>query len=82
MGNQLTEDTAEQSIVIPLRVGDRVSLFDEVDTDEGGFIAGTMFEDTVEQYVPQTGLLKFENSDIGRAEFNRLVEQAEGIQIV
>ena len=82
MGKQLTQDTVEQSIVVPLRVGDRVSLFDEVDTEEEGFIAGTMFEDTVEQYVPQTGLLRFENSDIGRAEFNILVEQAEGIQIV
>lgn len=84
MGNELTQDMSIQSITVPLRVGDRVSLFDEVDKEEGaeGFTASPMFEDTVEQYVPQTGLLRFEDSDIGRAEFHKKVEQAEGIQIV
>lgn len=77
MGSTLT-----QEISVPLEVGDRVTLFDEVDEDEGGFAAGTMFEDTVEQYVPQTGLLRFEDSDIGRAEFKELLDKAEGIQII
>jgi hypothetical protein len=72
-----------QEFSVPLRVGDRVTLFDEVDIDkDGGFVAGTMFEDTVEQYSPQTGLLRFENSDVGRADFKDLLDEAEGIQIV
>jgi len=77
MGNNLA-----QEISVPLTVGDRVSLFDEVDAEEGGFAAGTMFEDTVEQYVPDTGLLRFEDSDIGRAEFKQLLDEAEGLQII
>jgi hypothetical protein len=78
MTTQLT-----QEISVPLRVGDRVTLFEDVDIDkDGGFAAGTMFEDTVEKYVPDTGLLRFEDSDIGRAEFEGLLDEAEGIQII
>lgn len=71
-----------QEISVPVTVGDRVSLFKDVDKDEGGFIADTMFEDTISRYNPDTGLLRFENSDIGQAEFKEMLEEAEGIQIV
>lgn len=71
-----------QEISVPLRVGDRVTVFGEVDKDAGGFSGSPIFEDTVEQYVPQTGLLRFEDSDIGRAEFKQLLDEGVGIQIV
>lgn len=72
----------EQEISVPLQVGDRVTLFTEVDMDNGGFTADTMFEDTVAQYVPETGLLRFDDSDVGRARFESMIEGSSGIQIV
>lgn len=72
-----------QEISVPFGVGDRVTLYSAVDMDkDGGFAGDVLFEDTVEQYNPQTGLLQFEDSDIGRAEFKELLDEAEGIQIV
>lgn len=83
MANQLTQDVSLQSITVPLRTGDRVTLYEEVDMDTNGAFTGTiLFEDVVAQYIPQTGLLEFEDSDIGRAEFNERIEQSEGIQII
>lgn len=72
----------EQTIEVNLKVGSRVSVLKDVDTDEGGFMASTVFEDTVEQYVPQTGLLRFEESDIGLAEFKELLEQHDSVQVI
>lgn len=72
----------EQTIAVPLKVGSRVSVLTDVDTDEGGFMASTVFEDTVEQYVPQTGLLRFEESDIGLAEFKELLEEHDSVQVI
>jgi len=72
-----------QLISVPLRPGDRVTLLEDVDIDsEEGVVAGIMFEDYVEQYVPDTGLLRFENSDVGRAEFIEMVDEADGIEIL
>lgn len=73
----------EQQISVPLLVGSRVVLHEDVDMDsEGGYAAGIMFEDVVAQYVPDTGLLRFEDSDVGKAEFEELLEEAEGIEIL
>lgn len=73
----------EQTIPIQLRVGSQVAVFDDVNIDqEGGFMASTVFEDVVEQYVPQTGLLRFEDSDIGLAEFKELLEEHDSVQVV
>lgn len=72
-----------QQISVPLQVGSRVVLYEDVDIDsDGGLAAGILFEDHVEQYVPSTALLRFEESDIGRAEFIDLVNKAEGIEIL
>jgi hypothetical protein len=72
-----------QTIGVPLKVGSRVTLFQDPDIDEEeGLAAVVSFEDYVAQYVPETGLLRFENSDIGRAEFISMVDEADGIEII
>jgi hypothetical protein len=74
---------SEKKIQIPLRVGSRVTLYEDVDIDSGeGLAASVSFEDYVAQYVPETGLLEFENSDVGRAEFIQMTEDADGVEIV
>ena len=73
---------SEQTIPVNLKVGSRVSVLTDVDTDEGGFTASTVFEDTVEQYVPETRLLRFEDSDMGYAEFEELVLEHDSVQVV
>jgi hypothetical protein len=80
----MTTSELEQKISVPLRVGDRVTLSKDVDIEDGamGYTAIPFFEDYVAQYVPATGLLRFEDSDIGRAEFLELLEEAEGIEIL
>lgn len=78
-----TTNSLEQRISVPITVGDRITLFEDVDMDEeGGFIASDLFEGTVERYNPSTGLLEFEENDVGRAEFLSLLDEAEGLQIV
>lgn len=73
----------EQTIPIQLRVGSQVAVFDDVDIDqEGGFMASTVFEDTVTQYVPKTRKLAFADSDIGYAEFKELLEEYDSVQVV
>lgn len=80
MGNQLTQTLRKQSITIPFQVGDKVTLSYETKNNPDNKDS-VFFQGTIEQHIPQTGLLKFEDSDIGRAEFNMLVEQADKIQI-
>jgi hypothetical protein len=78
-----TTNSTNQTITVPLNAGDTVCLFEEVDNWESdGFTADTLFEDTVTQYTAQTGLLKFEDSDVGLAAFNEMVESCDGLQIV
>ena len=50
--------------------------------EEKGFVAGTLFEGTVDQYNPETGLLRFKENDVGRAEFESLVDEGDGIQVI
>lgn len=71
-----------QTIPVTLKVGSRVSILRDVRMDDGGFSASTVFEDTVAQYVPQTGLLRFEESDIGLAEFESLLDKHDSVQVV
>lgn len=84
----MTDNThSEQRIELPLRVGSRVVLLEEsmVEKRDGEIVGGSsshLFEDYVEQYVPETGLLRFEDSDIGRAEFLDLVDEAAGYKVV
>lgn len=63
----------EQTLPIPVKVGDRVTLFEHADV---------LFEDEIAQFVPDTGLLRFEDSDVGRAEFLELLDEADGYQVV
>ncbi len=69
--------TTEQTIEVPLYVNSQVTLLTNVESE-----TMVTFSDTVTQYVPETGLLRFENSDIGRAAFTSMVEEADGIEIV
>ena len=72
-----------QTIQVPLEVGSRVTLYTDVDIDaDEGLVASVSFEDYVAQYVPDTALLRFENSDVGRAEFIQMMEEADGVEIV
>lgn len=73
-----------QKIQVPLKVGSRVTLMEDVDIEDEaeGSTASITFEDYVAQYVPQTGLLRFENSDVGQAEFIELLEDADGVEIL
>jgi hypothetical protein len=72
----------EQTIEVPLKVGSRVSILTDVDTDEGGFVASTVFEDTVVTYNQDTNVLEFADSDIGYAEFMDLLDEHDSVQIV
>lgn len=72
----------EQTIPIQLRVGSRVSILTDVRMDDGGFTASTVFEDTVVQYVPQTCKLVFANSDIGFADFKKLLDEHDSVQVI
>lgn len=77
------ERNHNQHISVPLRVGSRVTLYEDVDIDsDEGLAASVVFEDYVAQYVPDTALLRFENSEVGRAEFIQMMEDADGVEIV
>lgn len=73
-----------QTISVPLKPGSRVTLLEDVEIeDEAEGSSGVIiFEDYVEQYVPEKGLLSFENSDVGRAELRRMVEEADGVEVL
>lgn len=79
-------------IPVPLSVGDWVTLYDEATVEyrpDGRVDGGTakiLFEGAVEQYVPETGKLRFaedgRSEDIGRAEFLDYLDEANGIEIL
>jgi len=73
---------SEQKVPVNLKVGSRVSILTDVRMDDGGFAASTVFEDTVEQYVPETNLLRFAESETGYAEFVELLDEYDSVQIV
>lgn len=77
-------DKLAKEISVPLNVGDRVVLSKDVEIEDQaeGYTASVFFEGYVEQYVPETGLLRFEDADIGRAEFLDLLDESEGIEIL
>ena len=58
-----------QTIDIPLSVGDRVSLGLPA-------VEGQLFQGTVEKYNPKTNKLSFEQEDVGYHEFMEMVEEA------
>lgn len=49
---------------------------------EGGYTASIAFEGYVEQYVPQTRKLVFEDSDVGWAEFRSMLDDADAVEII
>jgi len=51
----------------------------------GKMLAGVtsiLFEGYVNRYVPDTGLLEFEDSNIGRADFLDLLQECDGIEVI
>lgn len=71
-----------QTIELPLKVGSRVTLLKNIDMDDdGGGAADVVYEATVEQYVPETALLRMSDGT-GRAEFLELVEEADGYEVL
>lgn len=84
----MTDDAySEQEIRVPLLVGSRVHLSTDVsvDKEDGDVIGGTadtIFEDYVETYCSDTGLLEFEDSDVGLQEFRDLLDEADSITVV
>jgi len=78
-----TNTVAIQTTDVPLPVGSRVTLVEDVDIDSQAGSSGTiLFEDYVERYVPETGLLEFEDSGIGLRDFKDLLEDADSIEII
>ena len=72
----------QPTIDVPLKVGSRVVLTEDIDVDEeGGHTASIIYEATVEQYVPETALLRMSDGT-QLAEFRELLEEAEGIEII
>ena len=80
----INESEKTQTIGVPLTVGSRVTLLEDVDIndDTKGSAALVSFEDYVAQYVPQTGKLRFEDSDIGNAEFLSMMKAAYGVEVL
>lgn len=73
---------SDQTIEVPLKVGSRVSVLKDIDLEIDGYMATPVFEDTVVQYIPQTGKLVFDESDIGLPEFKELLEEYDSVEIV
>jgi len=71
----------DQTIEVSLEPGDRLTLVEDVDVDEGGSAGTIMYEGIVEQYVPDTGLIRMDDGT-ERAELFRLIEKAEAIEII
>lgn len=72
----------QPKIEVPLKVGSRVALLEDIDVDEhDGYAASIMYEATVEQYVPETRLLRMSDGT-QLAEFMELLEKADGIEII
>lgn len=61
-----------QTIEVPLEVGSTVRLFIEPDI---------VYEETVEQHVPDTGLIRMSDGT-GRAKLLRLLDNCEHFEIV
>lgn len=82
MSEHSTRDVSIKTIPVPLSVGDRVKLYNRTKITDGGEKKEILFFDgVVEQYVPETGLLSFDLSDIGRARFLERLEEADKIII-
>jgi hypothetical protein len=82
MSNSKPQSTvSEQSISVPIRVGDRITLYQQTAFDNGSYTVEPFFDDVVTQFVPDTGLLRFEESSIGRAAFEKRMRKADGVEI-
>lgn len=74
--------TNEQTIEVPLMVGSRVTIYEDVDMDEdGGFAATPVYEATVEQYVEGTGKLVMSDGT-GLAELRELLDEYDSVQVM
>lgn len=72
---------SEQTLSVPIRVGDRITLYQETELDSSTYTVEPFFEDTVTQFVPDTGLVRFEDALIGRAELKKKMRAADGVEI-
>lgn len=75
-GYSVTEP-ADQTIEVPLTVGQTVTIYRSATADA----YTPIFTDTVDRFNPKTGLIEFEDGDIGRATFMEMVKHADGIHI-
>jgi len=72
----------DQEISINLKVGSRVSIFDDVSAEPDGFAASEAFSDTVTKFVPSMKLIEFAESDIGFAEFRKMLDEHDSVQVI
>ena len=70
-----------QTIPVPLKVGSRVVLYGDVDLEDEGAAIDITYEATVEQHVPETALIRMSDGT-GRAELLRLIEEADGFEVI
>jgi hypothetical protein len=82
MGNSNPQSAvSEQTLPVPIRVGDRITLYQHTESDTGSYTVDPFFDDTVTQFVPDTGLLRFEDASIGRARLKEKMLAADGVEI-
>lgn len=68
---------------LPLKSGSRIVLSNDVHIGpEGGYTASPYFTDYIERYVPETKKLIFRESDIGYAEFESMVNEADAVEVI
>lgn len=79
--------TIEQQIELPLRPGSRIVLYENVEIDRSGeedigAAVDIQFEGYVDRYIPDTSVLDFVDSDVSLSEFESMVREADGYEII
>lgn len=72
----------QMPLMLYIEVGDRIRLYDVKEDARGNIFRDKTFEGTVSRNVPDTGLLRFDGEDAGKAEFLQSVDESDGFEII